>query len=810
MSSRPSSSDSESLDQVISTPHGAAMVIPVKFFLDHVIPPLLPNSDPARVVNALLRTGKRSSGRKPISLQGRWRGFAQNPADSHHPPQKVYSHLGDIVQAIHEASGVEHLPMLLRQGSPCKMYWCDRDEDSLPDVHFSHGNSVQKWTDIAVFGELCTTDRRQDILENALKVTASMHHCMQKDARRRFMHAFTINNFSMRLWFCDRTQILVSEPFDFITDHCPVVHFFLSAMYASPSELGLDPTVTLLEDGRYDIILRSHGGPTETYRTLELPYFSGSALLSKASRIWKAVKVQGDKELGDPIVLKDVWVNPDRDSEGTVLANFLAERPQDLGQDSRAFFPTVEGHGDVYLDDKCSVLDCTRVFTSTDPTAAREHPATCRADLERADAGGSPRRVHYRIVFKECCKTLYDETSLSKIYRAFSQITRALQTMHQAGWVHRDVSPGNILLRDDGTALLSDLELAKRMDSERQRRVGTAGFIAVEIDQQHHLFTPLPVDLPPRLTKSLRKYTLKEMLEAKRTGVELEDDPIKLLMASFPRPRPFDPKARKIPGVCYHPLHDLESLWWVAVWFLMTKEVVHPDPDEGETFVASKAQRKFAKDLFGDPSTRRNALVDHYKFMDQIEGLPRIPQNLAMALNVLREFLVEKYHVVDTELETIGNGCAGDLYDKFCEVFEAILKVPEAEVCTLRPITYTREEIRALRAFHYIPLGASETESGKGNRSSADDSETDDDATSQSSTGTTKVTSSQQSTPINQVDCSDTPPTPGLTIALLWSVFTGQSARGRGPRGHVHRRPKMRLITRQTLRGRKFNVVAYI
>ena len=39
----------------------------------------------------------------------------------------------------------------------------------------------------------------------------------------------------------------------------------------------------------------------------------------------------------------------------------------------------------------------------------------------------------------------------------------ALRELHQVGWVHRDVSPGNILLCDDGNILLSDLEYAKKM-----------------------------------------------------------------------------------------------------------------------------------------------------------------------------------------------------------------------------------------------------------------------------------------------------------------------------------------------------------
>ena len=39
---------------------------------------------------------------------------------------------------------------------------------------------------------------------------------MQEDPRRRFVYAFTIENTTMRVWLCDRSEVLVSEPFDFM------------------------------------------------------------------------------------------------------------------------------------------------------------------------------------------------------------------------------------------------------------------------------------------------------------------------------------------------------------------------------------------------------------------------------------------------------------------------------------------------------------------------------------------------------------------------------------------------------------------
>ncbi len=42
----------------------------------------------------------------------------------------------------------------------------------------------------------------------------------------------------------------------------------------------------------------------------------------------------------------------------------------------------------------------------------------------------------------------------------------ALQLMHSAGWAHRNISTGSILLDCDGNVKLGDLEYAKEMNDE--------------------------------------------------------------------------------------------------------------------------------------------------------------------------------------------------------------------------------------------------------------------------------------------------------------------------------------------------------
>ncbi|KIK22815.1 hypothetical protein PISMIDRAFT_651298, partial [Pisolithus microcarpus 441] len=100
----------------------------------------------------------------------------------------------------------------------------------------------------------------------------------------------------------------------------------------------------------------------------------------------------------------------------------------------------------------------------------------------------------------------------------------ALQLLRSVDWVHRDISTGNVLCFG-GMGKLADLEYAKHMDSNatHEDRTGTLEFMASEVEAQQYLFQP-------------------------RGG----------------KPRR---EGRKCP-FRFNPLHDMESLWWIATWTL--------------------------------------------------------------------------------------------------------------------------------------------------------------------------------------------------------------------------------------------------
>jgi eukaryotic-like serine/threonine-protein kinase len=70
--------------------------------------------------------------------------------------------------------------------------------------------------------------------------------------------------------------------------------------------------------------------------------------------------------------------------------------------------------------------------------------------------------------------------TVSQAIEQLLQLTGALEALHELGFVHCDVNPGNILRDGDGRITLIDLGHAARIGQVRRRIQGTRGFIAPE------------------------------------------------------------------------------------------------------------------------------------------------------------------------------------------------------------------------------------------------------------------------------------------------------------------------------------------
>jgi serine/threonine protein kinase len=97
----------------------------------------------------------------------------------------------------------------------------------------------------------------------------------------------------------------------------------------------------------------------------------------------------------------------------------------------------------------------------------------------------------------------------AEIVPCIRQIGEALMMVHQAGLVHRDVHPGNIMLRSNGKAILIDFGIAKELVPKTLSSTGNAG---------NHGFAPYEQIYPGSREPTVDVYCLAATLYYATTG----------------------------------------------------------------------------------------------------------------------------------------------------------------------------------------------------------------------------------------------------------------------------------------------------
>ncbi|KAJ3533599.1 hypothetical protein NM688_g7260 [Phlebia brevispora] len=431
----------------VSTPFGVARELPYAEFMEELLPLLDPRID----FNTLtLNTQKRRSNLPMTKNSHLWGYSTKKPSTK-------------------RSLGIE--PTLVFKNNDNAEWTLEkRDMDALPDAYLLLRSSSEEdvnWTSIAVPGAYSIWDTPDTFRENVVKITRCMSQCMYRDARRRFVYAFTIQDERMRLWWCDRVKILFTESFDCIAHSVLLFEFFISVMYAPPERLGFDPTMKLLNHPRdnvhlaqYEISVRSEDGEEHQYKTLALLADAEETILGRNTRVWKAIKIENGVPVGEPVVLKDAWVHPYRDREGAIYSRVWTTASEAQRNALEAACISVLCHGDVFV---CESPDCAMYYK--DALRCRNRGAA-RAIEAHASQCEAHHLIHNRVVFKQIGRSMLGETSLAKIFGGLRDAANALQVLHECGWIHGDISTGNILLVND-RAVLTDLEYAQHKDERR-------------------------------------------------------------------------------------------------------------------------------------------------------------------------------------------------------------------------------------------------------------------------------------------------------------------------------------------------------
>ncbi|KAF9544846.1 hypothetical protein CPC08DRAFT_769976 [Agrocybe pediades] len=225
-------------------------------------------------------------------------------------------------------------------------------------------SDVIQMRNIASVFEFKTGDNHEKKFDNGKQVTSATVQIMNEDPRRMFSYAFTIERFEMTLWyFCRSHSVMAGHiRLDYPDDFERLVTTFLSFMFATPEEMGYDPTITVHEDGdntQYTYRIpgdqdRPQGANDRFFRTVATIDDPRSLNITRRStRVWEVQEMESAeddaasvKNDGIPIptcVLKDVWLESAAPTERQIqerifadIKTFLSKTSESLSNDGLA------------------------------------------------------------------------------------------------------------------------------------------------------------------------------------------------------------------------------------------------------------------------------------------------------------------------------------------------------------------------------------------------------------------------------------------------------------------------------------------
>ena len=152
----------------------------------------------------------------------------------------------------------------------------------------------------------------------------------------------------------------------------------------------------------------------------------------------------------------------------------------------------------------------------------------------------------------------------------------------------------------------------------------------------------------------------------------------------------------------HNPLHDLESLWWVGVWFLLCH---YPPSDLRDITVQDhiKVVKNFGWTLFNngiDPISRRRTVLGSY-LLAKIQPLsfPKAVQHLIVLLHLFREQLVAHYELYKPTMTSQDLSFFNpDIHRKYGDLVEKAIKKLRDDETALWLIGHIEKSIAVLDA----------------------------------------------------------------------------------------------------------------
>ncbi|KIK61031.1 hypothetical protein GYMLUDRAFT_260994 [Collybiopsis luxurians FD-317 M1] len=493
-----------------------------------------------------------------------------------------------------------------------------------------------------------TDDDIKKLLWNANRVLAL-------DPCRRFVLGTTIENISLRLWMLNRGTLLKSEEVDLMKDGLSLVHIFLSIAFSSAFSH---------TDSRrqYNILIDN-----KVYTTTEtLCDRSAKNPFGRGVRVWKVQDTKNQIR-----VLKDLWVETTRRTEDEIYNRILEDvdrytENREDGPQLQAlvreclFKPIASGRVQIEGEDDDTETKILRGYDTSNATSVPllsppkpapmssqsfglstpddpDRDALCESqpedqdedededkdkaeDEESSEANTNDdqekrfdilntQRCHYRIMFEQYAITLQNEPNLGNVLFAMIKVISALQVIHGAGWVHRDISSGNLYYCEErNTGIIGDLEYAK-FKTDHVGHPGTPSFMACEAIMNTYGFYPY-------------SYT----------------------------PDPNTPR----PAFLYNPLHDLEFIWWILVWILFFNDGDTRSPNsKGDSRSPNPDLRQAQMNRLFNGKLENNARMPFFRLPDLQGFLSDSFQFLLPTVMQFAQLLTKAYCEVEMSFPTL-------------------------------------------------------------------------------------------------------------------------------------------------------------
>ncbi|KAL5583899.1 hypothetical protein FOVSG1_015250 [Fusarium oxysporum f. sp. vasinfectum] len=371
------------------------------------------------------------------------------------------------------------------------------------------------WSQILVPGELKSNPSADKASEAWLDLGRYAREVLAAQDTRRFVLGFTICGSLMRVWVFDRLGGIASEQFNINDDGLQFVFTILGFLWMNEEELGFDPTIMSANQKRFIEVNRN--GSTERI-IIDQVMQRARCIAGRATTCWKA-HPEGQPEM--LLVIKDSWQHPERDEEGDLLREATNKGVVNVARYYHHEAVRIRGMDDDIRSNTRRGLDIRRAVNYRSPRpmlrnniasgVSREGRSSTSASRKRSSSQTGahlpsskrscsvsptkavstlPNRVHRRVIVQDYGMPIYKASSRSALLAAFERCIEGHESLHKAGFLHRDISINNLMINEDDDnpswpSFLIDLDLAieesRDAVSGAKGKTGTRAFMAIGV-----------------------------------------------------------------------------------------------------------------------------------------------------------------------------------------------------------------------------------------------------------------------------------------------------------------------------------------